>query len=49
MRFSEIPLGASAYATPIAANGTLFVCSQSYLWAVQKGAQPAPLPAPAAR
>ncbi len=39
---SEIPLGSSAYATPIAANGTLFVCSQSYLWAVQKGATTAP-------
>jgi outer membrane protein assembly factor BamB len=35
---SEINLGSSAYATPIVANGTLFVCSQSYLWAVQKGA-----------
>jgi hypothetical protein len=23
------------------ANGTLFVCSQSYLWAVQKGAREA--------
>jgi len=38
---SEVPLGSSAYATPVAANGTLFVCSQSYLWAVQKGALPA--------
>ena len=28
----------------VAANGTLFVCSQSYLWAVQKGAKPAPMP-----
>ena len=39
---SEIPLGSSAYATPIAANGTLFVCSQSYLWAVEKGAKTGP-------
>ncbi|HSI10399.1 MAG TPA: PQQ-binding-like beta-propeller repeat protein [Chthoniobacter sp.] len=38
---SEIQLGSSAYATPVAANGTLFVCSQSYLWAVQQGAKPA--------
>jgi hypothetical protein len=35
---SEIPLGSTAYATPVAVDGTLFVCSQSYLWAVQKGA-----------
>jgi len=34
---SEIPLGSSACATPVAANGTHFVCSQSYLWAVQQG------------
>jgi outer membrane protein assembly factor BamB len=40
---SEIPLGSTAYATPVAANGTLFVCSQSYIWAVQKGAQMAPV------
>jgi hypothetical protein len=38
---SEVTLGSSAYATPVVANGTLFVCSQSYLWAVQKGAKPA--------
>lgn len=39
---SEINLGSSAYATPVAANGTLFVCSQSYLWAVQQGAHETP-------
>lgn len=37
---SEVTLGSSAYSTPIVANQTLFVCSQSYLWAVQKGAKP---------
>jgi outer membrane protein assembly factor BamB len=45
---SEIPLGASSYATPVAANGTVFIASQSYLWAVQKGATPAPPVAAAA-
>jgi len=39
---SEVPLGSAAYATPVAANGTLFICSQSYLWVVQKGAKTAP-------
>ncbi|MBX7211102.1 MAG: PQQ-binding-like beta-propeller repeat protein [Verrucomicrobiaceae bacterium] len=34
---SDVSLGSAGYATPVAANGTLFVCSQSYLWAVQKG------------
>lgn len=41
---SEVPLGSSAYATAITANSTLFVCSQSYLWAVQKGAKLAAAP-----
>ena len=35
----EATLGSAGYATPVAANGTLFVCSQSYLWAVQQGAK----------
>ncbi len=42
---SEVSLGSSAYATPVAANGTLFVCSQSYIWAVQKDAKVAPVAA----
>lgn len=45
---SEIPLGSTAYATPVAANGTLFICSQSYLWAVQKGAKVVPVSVAAA-
>jgi outer membrane protein assembly factor BamB len=44
---SEITLGAAAYETPVAANGTLYICSQSYLWAVQKGAKPGIPAAPA--
>lgn len=46
---SEIPLGSAAYAAPIAANGTVYICSQSYLWAVQQGASPAPRPLAAER
>ena len=39
---SEVSLGSTGYATPVAANGTLYVCSQSYIWAVQKGAKEMP-------
>jgi len=34
---SEVLLVSNAYSTPVAAIGTLFVCSRSYIWAVQKG------------
>ena len=37
---ATILLGAPSYGTPITANKTLFVTSQSYLWAVEKGAKP---------
>lgn len=36
---SEIALGSAPYATPVTANGSLFIGSQNYLWAVQKGAK----------
>jgi outer membrane protein assembly factor BamB len=32
---ATIPLGAPEYCTPVAANGTLFVTSHRYLWAVK--------------
>jgi len=35
---SEIKLGNPMYATPIVANGVLYVASQHYLWAVQENA-----------
>jgi outer membrane protein assembly factor BamB len=37
---SKISLGAPIWASVVAANGTLYVASQNYLWAVQKLTQP---------
>ncbi|MFZ5831693.1 MAG: PQQ-binding-like beta-propeller repeat protein [Planctomycetota bacterium] len=35
---SQLNLGSPVYTTPVAANGVLFIASQRYLWAVEKGA-----------
>jgi hypothetical protein len=32
----KVNVGAPVWASPVAANGTLFVTSKNYLWAVQK-------------
>jgi outer membrane protein assembly factor BamB len=37
---SRINLGAASWATPVAVNGTLYVTSRNYLWAVTKSAGP---------
>ena len=37
---SKISLGAAIWAPVVAANGTLYVASKNYLWAVQKMGQP---------
>ena len=37
---SEIHLGAPIWATPVAANGVLYVASKQYLWAVQTKGSP---------
>ena len=33
---SQINLGAGMYASPVVADGTLYIGSRTYLWAVQK-------------
>jgi hypothetical protein len=32
---SQVYLGAPSWASPVTANGTLYVASKNYLWAVQ--------------
>jgi outer membrane protein assembly factor BamB len=39
---SEVELGAPVYSTPIVANGTLFVITQTHLYAIAEGARPVP-------
>jgi len=37
---SKISLGATIWAPVVAANGTLYIASKNYLWAVQQLGQP---------
>ncbi len=37
---SKISLGAAIWAPVVAANGTLYVASKNYLWAVQQLTKP---------
>ena len=37
---SEIRLGSPSWSTPVAANGTIYIASKKYLWAVSQGATP---------
>ncbi len=43
---SEVNLGSQTYSTPIVANGTLFVGSQSHLFAIAAGATPSAVEKP---
>jgi outer membrane protein assembly factor BamB len=37
---SEVNVGAPVYSTPIVANGTLYIGSQTHLFAIAEGAKP---------
>ena len=43
---SETNLGAPVYSTPIVANGTMYVASQTHLFAIGADAKPAATDAP---
>jgi outer membrane protein assembly factor BamB len=39
---NEVNMGAPILATPVVANGTLFVNTQTHLYAIAEGAEPEP-------